>query len=330
MFKKLILATALAVTTFGQSFGADFTKLVPEEADFILQINVSKIISMPEVQGQITDNFNKNPDQKKTYEELKSKTGFDPLKDINSLTFFSSGTTASNSEPLAGAFIEGKYDIEKIIKVIKEDKEAAKDVTVSVIDGFNTVLPKNPSDGCGIFLDDKNLAVGSQSGVDAIKKVKMGKAKSVENKKDFSALIAKLDTKATVSGAGLLPKSLKDKMAQNPQAQVLSKINFFRFDFNNDNGIIFNLFAEVDDAKNVNEVLTQVNGYVAMLRMFTTDAPEVAEILNLLQVSNENASIKLALNVPADKVQEIKKMLEERAKKLQGPNPADVNAPREK
>lgn len=329
MFKKLLLATVLAVTAVGQSFAADMLKMIPEEADFVLQINVSKILAMPEVQKQIKDNFEKQPEQKKQYEEIKAKSGFDPMTDFHNFVLFSSGNFAEGAEPLAGALIEGKYDIEKIAKAIQEDKGAAKDVDVTVVDGFKAIVPKNPKDGYGLFLDNQFVAVGSQSGIEAVKKVKLGKSQNIENKKDFYAILSKIDTKSTVSGAGLLPKALKEQCAKNPNAQFISNINFFRFDFNNDTNMIFNLLAEVDDEKNVDTVMTQLNGFAAMLKMFAAQSPEAAEILNLLEISKDKTNVKLSLNVPAEKMAELKKKLEEKAKELQEKKGLDINAPRE-
>ena len=73
MFKKIMMTAALAVAVTGQAlFAADMTKLIPEDTDFLLQINVSKILALPEVQKQLDEEFAKQPEQKKTYEELKT------------------------------------------------------------------------------------------------------------------------------------------------------------------------------------------------------------------------------------------------------------------
>ncbi len=330
MFKKLMLTAAIAVAITGQAlFAADITKMIPEDTDFILQVNVSKILAMPEVQKQIKDSFEKQPDQKKTYEELKTKSGFDPLTDISNITLFSSGKAVEGQEALGGALIEGKFDIEKIVKVIKEDEGATKDVNVTVVDGYNCVVPKNGKDGYGMFLNNQYVVVGSQSGVDAVKAINMGKGKTIETNKAFVGILGKVNSKATLSGAGLLPASFKAKCAQNPNAAALANINSFFFDFSNDDNMIFNLNAEVDSAENVNTVMTSVNGYIAMIKMFSAQLPEVQEAVNMLTATNEGTTIKLNLNIPAAKVAEIKAKLEERAKQFQEQKGGDANAPRQ-
>ncbi len=330
MFKKLMVTAAVAVALTGQAlFAADITKVIPEDTDFVLRINVSKILTLPEVQKQINEGFEKQPEQKKTYEELKTKSGFDPLKDISNITLFSSGKAVEGQEALGGALIEGKFDIEKIVKVIQEDESAAKDVSVTKVDGFNCVVPKNSKEGYGMFLNNECVVVGSQAGCDAVKAVSLGKGKALETNKALIGILNKVDTKATLSGCGLLPASFKAKCAQNPNAAALANIDSFFFDFNNDQNMVFNLNAEVDKAENVNTVMTSVNGYIAMIKMFSAQLPEVQEAVNMLTATNEGTTIKLNLNIPAAKVAEIKAKLEERAKKLQEQNGGDANAPRQ-
>ncbi len=335
MFKKILMTAAIAVAITGQAlFAADMTKMIPEDTDFVLQINVAKILAMPEVQKQINDEFEKQAEQKKTYEEIKAKSGFDPLKDLTNIVLFSSGKVLDGKDAVGGALIEGKYDVEKIIKVIKDDENAKKDVDVTVVDGFNCIVPKNSKDGYGMFLDNQYVVVGSQSGVDAVKAVKMGKGKTVENNKAFLAILNKVDSKSTISGAGLLPQAFKEKCKQNPNAAAFANIDSFFFDFNNDKNMVFNLNAEVDKPENVNNVMTQVNGFVAMIKMFAGQAgPEISDAVNMLTASNTGTTIKLSLDIPAEKVAEIKAKLQEKAKQMEQQKleqqKGNENAPRE-
>ena len=82
--------------------------------------------------------------------------------------------------------------------------------------------------------------------------------------------------------------------------------------------MILNLSAEVDKAYNVNNVMTQINGYIAMIKMFANQAgPEIAEALESLNVTNNGTTIKMNLGIPAAKVAEIRAKLQERAKQMQ-------------
>lgn len=330
MLKKLMLTAAMVVALTGQAiFAADFNKMIPAETDFIFQINVSKILAMPEVQKQITDALNKEPEQKKTYEELKTKSGFDPLKDIKNIVLFSSGKIIEGQEAVSGALIDGNFNIAKIVDIIKNDENAKKDVSVTVVDGFNCVVPKNSKEGYGMFLDNQFAVVGSQSGVNRVKEIKMGKGQALTTNKAFLSIANKANTNATLSGAGLLPQAFKDKCKQNPNAAPLANIDSFYFDFNNDKNMVFNLIAQVDKAENVNVVMTAVNGFTSMIKMVAgSQLPELADALNLITIVNEDTSIKIAFDIPAEKIAQIKAKLEEKAKEIQNPA-GGVNAPRQ-
>ena len=291
----------------------DILDLIPEDTDCIVHINASKILAVPEVQKQITEEFEKQPEQKKVYEELKSKSGFDPLKDLSNITLFSSGKAFDGQETIGGFLIKGNFDVKKIVKVIQDDEEASKGVDVKTVDGYYCIVPQNNKDGYGMFLDNQYAVLGSQLGVNAVKAVANGKAKPVKH-----SVFKQINSNATISGAGILPQAFKDKCTQNPNAAALANINTFYFDFNNDDNMILNLNAEVDKANNVNDVLTQVNGYIAMIKMFAGQiGPEMAEAANMITVTNNGTTIKLNLNIPAAKVAEIKAKLQERAKQMQ-------------
>ena len=291
----------------------DILDLIPEDTDCIIHLNASKILAMPEVQKQITEEFAQQPEQKKNYEELKAKSGFDPLKDLNNITIFSSGKTIDGQDTIGGALIKGKFDVKKIVKVIQEDKEASKDVDVKTIDSYYCIVPKNSKDGYGMFLDNQYIVLGSNAGVDAVKAVANGKAKPIKH-----SVFKQINSNATISGAGILPQAFKDKCTQNPNAAALANINTFYFDFNNDDNMILNLNAEVDKVYNVNNVMTQVNGYIAMIKMFANQVgPEIGEAANMITSTNNGTTIKLNLDIPAAKVAEIKAKLQERAKQMQ-------------
>ena len=299
-----------------------YLDLIPMETDFIIKIDVSKVLAFPEVQKQIIESFEKQPNQQRTYEELKAKSGFDPLKDISSITLFSSGKGIKANETLGGALIEGNYDIEKIINVIKEDKAARNDLKIKKIDGFYSIIPNNNKDGCGMFLDNQYLVIGSNLGVNAVKSVKQLKSKSLVNNNVFKGLLNKIDSKATIIGAGFLSNSFKAMCTQNPNAATLANIDSFFFDFNNDKNMVLNFTANINNISNVNNVLNQINGYIAMIKMFaSTQAPEISEVLNYLNATTNGTTINMNIDIPSTKVAEIRSKLQERANNIQGNKP---------
>jgi len=318
MFKKLMLVAALLFAFAGSAvFAADLMPLIPQEADFVFQVNVAKFLATPEVKKALEENLQKNPDQKKAYDEFMAKTGFNPMEGLSQFVVFTSGKVdPTNPSQMAGAIIEGKFDPAKITEAIKADKDAAKDVEITKIDGFDAIVPKNKKDGFGIFLDAATAVVGAEPGVNAVKAVKMGKGKAVTERKDFYAILQKLDAQATISGAGMIPTELKEKVKQNPQAAPLAALNYFFFGFTHGENIIFNFNGEVDKKENVENVMTALNGFLAMLKMFAAQAPEAAEIMNMIKLAANETTVQISLNVPKAKLEEIKAKMEQRVKEM--------------
>lgn len=326
MFKKLFLVVTLLVAMTGSAlFSADLMQLVPQEADFILQINVGKFLTTPEVKKSILEGLDKSADQKKAFDEFVAKTGFNPMENLSQVVVFSSGKVDPKSpSQLAGAIFEGKFEIAKIIEAISKDETASKDVEITKIDGFDAIVPKDKKDGYGLFLDNTTAIIGAEAGVLAVKEVKKGKGKNVTERKDFYNIIQKLDPKASVSGAGLIPAELKDKVKQNPQAAPLASLNYFFFTFNHGDNIEFNFNGEVDKKENVETVMTSLNGFLAMIKMFAGQAPEAGEVLNLVKLSSTETTVQISLTVPKTMLEEIKKKMEQRVKEMQEKGAVEV------
>lgn len=318
MIRKLLLVTALLVAFVSTSaFAGDLLKLIPQEADFVIQVNVNKILTSPEAKKALMENLDKSPEQKAAFDEFVKNTGFNPMENLNQIMVFSSGSIdPQKPSQMAGALLDGKFETAKILEAITKDEKAKAEVEITKIDGFDAVVPKNKKDGYGLFIDAATAVVGAEEGVMKVKDVKAGKGKGVEAKKEFFDILQKVDLMATVSGAGLIPADLKEKVKANPQAAPLAALNYFFFSFNHGENIDFNFNGEVDKKENVETVMTSLNGFLAMLKMFAGQAPEAAEVLNMIKLTANGTTVAINLSVPKAKLDEIKKKMEERIKEM--------------
>ncbi|GAB4275261.1 MAG: hypothetical protein Kow0029_16210 [Candidatus Rifleibacteriota bacterium] len=318
MIKKLMLVTAVILAFTGSAiFGADLFQLVPQEADFVIQVNINKILTTPEAKKALMESLEKSPEQKAAFDDFVKNTGFNPMENLNQVVVFSTGKIdPKNPSQIAGAIFEGKFEINKILEAIKKDEKAAKDVEIKKVDGFDAVFPKNKKDGYGLFLDANTAVVGAEPGVMAVKDIKLGKAKNVTARKEFFDILKKIDKNATVSGAGLIPQDLKEKVKANPQAAPLASLNYFHFAFSHGQNIEFTFNGEVDKKENVETVMTSLNGFLAMLKMFAAQAPEAAEVLNMVKLTAKGTTVAINLNVPRAKLEEIKKRMEQKINEM--------------
>jgi hypothetical protein len=313
----MLVAALIMAFTGNAAFAADLMSLVPQEADFVLQLNITKILETPEAKKALLDNLNKSPEQKKAFDEFVKNTGFNPMENLKQVVVFSSGKVdPKKPAQMAGAVISGNFNKAKILEAIKKDEKAGKEVEISKLKGFDAVVPKSKKDGWGVFLDDSTVVVGAESGVNKVADIKAGKGKSVAARKEFFSIIKKMDTKATLSGAGLIPAELKAKVKANPQAAPLAALNYFFFSFNHGANITFDFNGEVDKKENVDTVMTSLNGFLAMLKMFAAQAPEAAEVLNMIKLTAKGTTVAINLNVPKAKLEEIKKKMEQRINEM--------------
>ena len=319
MIRKLLLVTVLLVAFVAPSASAsELFKLIPQEADFVFHVNVGKFLSTEAVKTSIMDNLSAQSEQKEAFDKFVAKTGFNPFENLTKVVIFSSGkVNPAVPGQFAGAIFQGKFDAAKIFAAIKEDENASKEVEIKKIDGFDAVIPKNRQEGYGVFLDASTVVIGAEHGVMAVKDVKLKKAKSIEERKDFFKIVSALDANATIAGAGNIPEELKARVKENPQAAPLAALNYFFFSFNHGDNIVFNFNGAVDKKENVETVLTSLNGFLAMLKMFTAQAPEAAEILNLVKISSKDSNVQINLNVPKATLDKIKAQMEARMKSMQ-------------
>ncbi len=320
MKKKLSLLVAIVMflAAFSTSVQANILTNLPQDSDLVFVINFKQLLSNPNVKKSIDENLNSSPAGKKKYEEFVKQTGFNLYTDLHSALIFTTGKVMNDmGKQVAGALVTGNFQTEKILNSIKNDEAAAKEVRVGKIGKYDAVIPQKSEDGYGVFLNNKSLLLGSKSGVDAVLNVINKKAPNLSTKKDFAAILSRLNRNATVSGSGIFTQEMKNSIKSNPQFSVLSAINYFLFDFTSAENIAFNFNAEVDDVKNVEGVSTALNGFLAMAKMFAAQVPEVGEILNSIRVTSKGKNVQIAVNISKAKLEEIKKKIEERSKQIE-------------
>jgi len=326
MIKKL---TLVAVFIFVANFVAfaGVLDFIPEDTALVVNVNFGKLLATEAIKKQVEENMAKQtPDQKKAFDDFVAKTGIDPLKSLKEVIIFVSGKSdAKNDKPKGGVIVTGNFDVPKILKAIKEDPNASKDTIIDKFEGLDAVKGKKEQDSMGVFLDGSTALIGNNDVVKLVVDVKNGKAKGLSTNASFGNVLKKADVAASIWGVGLIPQALKDQAKANPQAAPLAAINALFFSFNYDPDLSFNFTGEVDKKENVDQVMTSLNGFLAMIKMMAAQSPEAAEVLNMIKVEAVDTAAKITLNVSKAKLDEIKKKIEEKMK-----NPPAQPAPEKK
>ncbi|MBF0547942.1 MAG: hypothetical protein HQM08_26130 [Candidatus Riflebacteria bacterium] len=330
MLKRVIFLAVSFLFVINMSFAGDLLSLTPDDAAFVVNVNLEKMLSSEVIKKQIDDNMAKQtPEQKKSFDEFVAKTGIDPFKHIKGLLIFIGNKVDEKTQkPNAAVLIDGTFDSEKIIKAIKEDPKASEDAVIEKFEGLDCIKGKKNADGVGVFLDPNSAVIGNPDSIKTVIGVKKGTGKNIKTNANLDALLKKADTSAAIWGAGLLPAQLKEQAKNNPQMQPLAAINALFFAFNYDKDLNFDFTGELDKKESLEGVMTSLNGFLAMIKMMAGQSPEAAQILNLIKVEGADTTAKITLKVPQATLDELKKKIEEKIKvNAPAPTPAPTPAP---
>ena len=268
--------------------------LIPKGTNFIIKINVSKIFSIPEIYKTITDIFEKQREPKSFYDVLKNRAGIDLLKDINSIIYFPKidfvnkfvGTTI---------LIEGKFDLEKLVKALKEDISQAKDsndAVISLVDGYYCGQFK---DMYYILIDNQYIAFGDYFNlINDMKSLKNKSIESLNNDKNFIKVLNEIDSNSSIYGIG---NGLKRSFIIKENTVDFSTINNFSFYLKYNKNLNFDLNVLADGEKNASSVFTKISNSTSL-------DPTIGKFVNSLNRDGEK--ISLSLTIPEKVINEIK------------------------
>ncbi|MFZ2957896.1 MAG: hypothetical protein WA705_13495 [Candidatus Ozemobacteraceae bacterium] len=310
MFKKISLMTVLFVLVLNLSaFAADLMTLIPENIVFLSSLNLTKMLGMEEVKKQLEDSINKqSPDQKKIYDEFLAKTGFEVTKDLKEVIFFATKLDSQGGKPEGAAVFSGNFQVEKLIAFVKESSEAGKSAIVEKFEGFDAIKTKNENEGLAVFIDKNTVVIGMPKDIKMVIDVKGGKAKSVSGNAAFTSLLKKADTAASIWGVGQMPANTLEHAKNAPNASFPG-ISLFTFAFNYSSDISFSFLAETAKKEEAANMVAALNGMVVQIKAMAAKSPEAVGIVNMIKVEAVGNAVKVALNVPKDKFEELKKLI---------------------
>src|SRR5262249_49999066 len=148
---------------------AEVDKLLPNDTETLVTVNVRQIIDSPLVQKLGVDKFKKALNEQDEAKKLLAELGFDPLKDLDSITFaLSSGSDTDKNLVI----IHGKFDVAKFNakgeEVAKDMKDALKITKVpgpgaegGKINLYEVTNVPNLPSGLFVAVVDKNTIVAS-------------------------------------------------------------------------------------------------------------------------------------------------------------------------
>jgi hypothetical protein len=299
---------------------AELDKLLPNDTETLLTINVKQILDSPLVQKLGVDKLKKALNDQDEVKKVLAELGFDPFKDLESITFaLSSGSDTDKNLIIA----HGKFDVAKFTAKAEEVAKDMKDVVkITKVPGpgaesakvnLYEVNPPGQNQPLYVALVDKNTllaSAGKDYVLDAIDK-QAGRKKSELKSKELKTLLGRIDGKQSVWTAVLGSTLEKSPLASDDTAKdLISKL----VDANLGVTIDKDLKVEVgitakntEDAKKLDEAINDnLNQAVGILSLLAGNQPEIKPLLTVLKSirpSIKDKTITIQATVAGDDIE---------------------------
>jgi hypothetical protein len=309
----LVLGLGLLLTTPARA--ADLDKLLPEDTEFILTINVQQILDSALVKKLPVEMVKAMIKDNNEVTKILDDLGFDPFKDIETVIVASPG--GQEADRFLG-IVKGKFDEKKFKAKAKETAKENKDVIkiIEVPDGLGgkyEVYEFTPPDaGDQTFYisiaDSKTILAsgGKDYVVNALDQLKRGKAPTLKSKQ-MAEVLKRVDGKQSVwtavVGSALEKTQIKDV---DEAKEILEKLADASIGITIDKGIKLELGVTGKDAKAAKELDDKISDAVtqgqtlALLLIKDKELKPLLDIIKSIKTSLKDKTVTIKTEIGAD------------------------------
>ena len=311
-------ALAVAFVFAPVARAADPDKLLPEDSEFVLSVNMKQIVDSDIIKKYALEQLKQalqGADAKKFLTDL----GLDPLKDVDRLVMGGAGKDATDGHGLV--IIHGKFDAEKLFKAAEAQTKKDPDHFTLVKDGKDVMFKYQPDNGNPAYatvVDDTTVIVGSDKKI-VTTALAVG-SKKPNLSKDLSGLIAKQDDKASLWMVGVTKDKLKDAklpkgggipaniQGQLEKMETVALVIRVTEDVSLDVTIgMANADAADDLGKTIDDGLQQIKGAVPFLAAMNPQMKPLVDVVNTLKSTVKDKTISLSAKMPGKAIGDLLK-----------------------
>jgi len=307
LFSGLLVLVLMLTTVVGCGASKTAIELVPQGANLIANVQVSKIINDRDLRDAY-DEAEKEPGQPQTIEkaldELVKETGID-LSDFSEAVIFADMATM-NVEEYLGVIVEGTFDKKQFIDNIEE--KAEMDFTVSDYKGYKLYTGEEEEFGIA-FLSDRTLLLGTMEAVKDAIDVSKG------DREPVGGII--LDTYNRLGGALIkvafeLPEEAREALTEEPMPgeipislEPFADIDILGFALNKEadtlTAQIDSHFLSMDSARDAKDTLS---GAISFFKGTSTDQ-QMKELLGKIEVTVADSWVTIALEITISEIERL-------------------------
>lgn len=326
----LALCMLLGFACTSQAQGVDVTKFFPDNTEMAFSFNVKSVLSSAFFQKHFKEDLDKQIKENTQLQKMMESLGFDPMKDIVSVTFTVSKFNARvGGPPEWDGFMvaRGTFNVEKLNGALGALIAAANQsdkVATSKYGDFLIYEVKDTNSGKTFYaaIFDKETVFGGtikEDVTNAIERATGRKTASLNNK--FSQLMAKARNDNTMWGAVLIPASVRDmaKMAPNPDmGEAISKLETQTMSLHVKDNIKFDVSmymtedAAANEMKKMMDQLKDIAGAAALAN--DSIGADLADVVNSLQIGSNGKKVSLSGDIKAELADKIVKALKEKGR----------------
>jgi hypothetical protein len=286
----VLVVTGALVASMAQA--AESNKYLPNSAEGVVVINVKQLLEAPLVKNNL-DTLKAMLTSAGDAQKILDEIGFDPFQDVETVTI---AIDESPNKPLI--LVQGKFDMAKIqTKAESAAKENSDVLTIGKAGGHTIYEVKAPEQNETMYVglvDGTTVAASPNKDyvVEVLDK-KDGKKKA-EMKKELKALLAKADSKQTISIV-----SLGGPLAATGQptaAKVASIVGGINISDEVKVELVLNT-KNADDAKSLEgelkDGIDQVKALVDLTANQNKDLKPLVEAVDTLKVSSQGTAVTI-------------------------------------
>ena len=293
--------------------GDNLYTLLPDNASGVLSMNFKEFAKLDFFDKIIKEAKEEKPDKPgkvfKDYQDFVDKTGIDPQKDIHGFALAFLGKIKPGSEPDVVVVADLNYDKNKLMNAFKEGDEKFSEEDykgITIMQGVDD----NGKDFALAFVNESIMAGGKIDGVKKVVDLSKGEGQNILANAKMKSYIEKFKSGAIASFVFDFPEEAK-KVQETPMFKMdltKAEVIFGNVEYTGSawDGEIALVCPNEEGNKQLVDTLNGLKGMGAM------GGPEVAELVNNINLSASAEQITLTFNITDELIEKLQKKMEEK------------------
>lgn len=289
----------------GKARGQDMLTLLPADTSAFMVADWNRLVNLKAIQKTIEE-------EKELAAYRKKAEAFVNLtRDVFLVAVAVAGDMTKPAEN-AILLVNLKYDRSKLIPADSQQESSLE--YHEGIPFFPFIEIEESAVGCLAFLDDSNLAIGSEKAVKKIIEVYKGKVPNLLTSKEKRPYLKDINMNSLTFGWLTVPTGLfKAESSDNPAFKLMEKVRYVSsFTDYRQPSYTAEIKVYADSRDSHQKIAETLSGLKALGLGLSGEAPEIGQALNSLEITSSERYVKLYLSLKEDLIDGLKKIIRER------------------